>query len=200
MPRTNNACARSSSASRRRPTSPSSSDIAPVPGEYERTSTTVINAYAGRIASDYLGNLETMLGEAGYDGAILVMQGYGGLLPASEASSRAVGMIECGPAAGVIGSKFLGGLIGDENIIAADMGGTTFKVGVIQGGELEYAREPLIDRYHYVSPKIDVVSIGAGGGSIISLDRAPTSPASGRKARAPCRVLCVTAGVARSRR
>lgn len=153
-----------------------SSDIAPVPGEYERTSTTVINAYAGRIASDYLGKLETMLAEAGYGGPILVMQGYGGLLPASEAADRAVGMIECGPAAGVIGSKFLGALIGDENIIAADMGGTTFKVGVIQGGELEYAREPLIDRYHYVSPKIDIVSIGAGGGSIISLDARTNIP------------------------
>ena len=153
-----------------------SSDIAPVPGEYERTSTTVINAYAGRIASDYLGHLEAMLGDAGYSGPILVMQGYGGLLPASEAASRAVGMIECGPAAGVIGSKFLGDLIGDDNIIAADMGGTTFKVGVIQDGELEYAREPLIDRYHYVSPKIDVVSIGAGGGSIISLDARTNIP------------------------
>ena len=105
-------------------------------------------------ALEYLGKLESILATAGYGGPILVMQGYGGLLPASEAAERAVGMIECGPAAGVIGSKFLGDLIGDQNIIAADMGGTTFKVGVIQDGELEYAREPLIDRFHYVSPDI----------------------------------------------
>jgi N-methylhydantoinase A len=67
--------------------------------------------------------------------------------------------------------------MGDTEIIAADMGGTTFKVGVIQNGELDYAREPMVDRFHYVAPKIDVVSIGAGGGSIVQLDpktRLPT--------------------------
>lgn len=147
-----------------------SSDIAPVPGEYERTSTTVINAYAGRITRDYLQALGALLGDNGYKGQTMVMQGYGGLLPVDEAASRAVGMIECGPAAGVIGAKFLGDMMGDADIIAADMGGTTFKVGVIQNGELEYAREPMVDRFHYVAPKIDVVSIGAGGGSIIQLD------------------------------
>jgi N-methylhydantoinase A len=147
-----------------------SSDIAPVPGEYERTSTAVINAYAGRMARDYLNSLEKLLGENGYRGQTMVIQGYGGLLPAGEAAERAVGMIECGPAAGVIGAKYLGDMMGDKDIIAADMGGTTFKVGVIQGGELEYAREPLVDRFHYVAPKIDVVSIGAGGGSIVQLD------------------------------
>lgn len=147
-----------------------SSEVAPIPGEYERSSTTVINAYAGKITAGYLGTLKHLLMQAGYDGPILVMQGYGGLIPASEASDRPVGMIECGPAAGVIGSCFLGELLGDRNIIAADMGGTTFKVGVIEGGEIEYAREPMIDRYHYVAPKIHIASIGAGGGSIIWLD------------------------------
>ena len=147
-----------------------SCDIAPVPGEYERTSTTVINAYAGKIAADYLTNLRQLLIDDGYGGPLLVMQGYGGLLPAEEAANRAIGMIECGPAAGVIGSRYLGHLMGDEDVIAADMGGTTFKVGVIQGGEFDYAREPMLDRFHYVAPKIEVVSIGAGGGSIVSLD------------------------------
>jgi N-methylhydantoinase A len=147
-----------------------SSEISPVPGEYERTSTTVINAYAGRITRDYLTNLEELLAGVGYKGAIMVMQGYGGLLPATEAADRAVGMIECGPAAGVIGAKFLGDLMGDKDVIAADMGGTTFKVGVIQDGQIEYAREPMVDRFHYLAPKIEVVSIGSGGGSIISLD------------------------------
>lgn len=154
-----------------------SSDIAPVPGEYERTSTAVINAYAGRVTRDYLRSLEALLAEHGYRGQTMVMQGYGGLLPASESGERAVGMIECGPAAGVIGAKYLGDLMGDTEIIAADMGGTTFKVGVIQDGELDYAREPMVDRFHYVAPKIDVVSIGAGGGSIVQLDpktRLPT--------------------------
>jgi N-methylhydantoinase A len=153
-----------------------SSEIAPVPGEYERTSTAVINAYAGHVTFNYLTNLKQLLGAAGYDGSVLVMQGYGGLLPSEEAADRAVGMIECGPAAGVIGSKFLADLMGDKDVIAADMGGTTFKVGVIQNGELEYAREPMVDRFHYVAPKIEVVSIGAGGGSIISRDSGTNVP------------------------
>ena len=147
-----------------------SSDIAPAPGEYERSSTTVINAYAGRIASDYLANLQRLLADEGYTGPLLVMQGYGGLLPAAEAADRAVGMIECGPAAGVIGARYLGAAMGDADIIACDMGGTTFKVGVIQDGEIDHAREPMVDRYHYLAPKIEVVSIGAGGGSIVSLE------------------------------
>ncbi|MGE0735661.1 MAG: hydantoinase/oxoprolinase family protein [Alphaproteobacteria bacterium] len=148
-----------------------SSDIAPVPGEYERTSTAVINAYAGRITKDYLTGLQGLLSTHGYAGPVMVMQGYGGLLLAGEAAERAVGMIECGPAAGVIGAKFLGELMGDDDVIAADMGGTTFKVGVIQDRQIEFAREPMVDRFHYVAPKIEVVSIGSGGGSIVSLDR-----------------------------
>ena len=153
-----------------------SSEIAPLPGEYERTSTTVINAYAGQVVSHYINNLQKLLGELNYTGPVLVMQGYGGLLPAEHAAGRAVNMVECGPVAGVIGSKILGDGMGDENIIAADMGGTTFKVGIIQNGEIEYAREPLIDRFHYSVPKIDVASIGAGGGSLITLEEDTAAP------------------------
>ena len=156
-----------------------SCEIAPVPGEYERTSTAAINAYAGRIARDYVTSLQALLKGRGYDGPLLVMQGYGGLLPAEEAAGRAVGMLECGPAAGVIGSRHLGQLMADDDIIACDMGGTTFKVGVIQGGAIDYAREPMVDRYHYVAPKIEVVSIGAGGGSIVALDPATGVPGVG---------------------
>ena len=172
-----------------------SSEIAPVPGEFERTSTTVINAYAGRITKAYVNNLQRQLAECGYDGPIMVMQGYGGLLPASEAAERAVGMVECGPAAGVIGAKFLGDLMGEGNIIAADMGGTTFKVGVIQDGEIEYAREPMVARFHYVAPKIEVVSIGAGGGSIVSLEPGTNAPKVGpRSAGADPGPICYGRG------
>ena len=153
-----------------------SSEVAPVPGEYERTSTTVINAYAGQVVSNYINNLQKLLGGFHYRGPVLVMQGYGGLLPAKQAAGRAVNMVECGPVAGVIGSKFLGDGMGDKNIIAADMGGTTFKVGIIQDGEIEYAREPLIDRFHYSAPKIDVASIGAGGGSLVTLEQDTGAP------------------------
>lgn len=153
-----------------------SSDIAPVPGEYERTSTTVINAYAGRVVKDYIGNLEELIAKHGCRAPLMVMQGYGGLLPSKEAATKSVTMLECGPAAGLIGGKFLGDLMGDPNVIAADMGGTTFKVGIIQNGEIEYAREPIVNRFHYSVPKLDVVSIGAGGGSLITLEAGTNVP------------------------
>ena len=153
-----------------------SSEIAPIPGEYERSSTTVINAYAGRITSDYLRSLQTLLQKAGYRGPVMVMQGYGGLLPAQEAANRSIGMLECGPAAGVIGSRVLGEMLGQSDVIATDMGGTTFKVSVIQNGEIEYAREPMVDRFHYAQPKIEVVSIGSGGGSIVWLEEGTKVP------------------------
>ena len=162
-----------------------SSEIAPTPGEYERTSTTAINAYAGQITKTYLVSLEELLAKAGYRGPVMVMQGYGGLLPASEAAERSIGMLECGPAAGVIGSKVLGRLLDQPDVIATDMGGTTFKVSVIQKGEIEYAREPMVDRFHYTQPKIEVVSIGSGGGSIVWLEPGSTRRGSARAPPAP---------------
>ena len=147
-----------------------SSDVAPVLGEYERSSTTAINAYAGRVTKSYLDDLQVLLSKSGYGGTLLVMQGYGGLVPVGEAGLRPVGMIECGPAAGVVSAQFLSRTLQEPNVIATDMGGTTFKVSVIQNGEFDYAREPIVDRMHYMATKIDVASIGAGGGSIVSVD------------------------------
>ncbi len=110
------------------------------------------------------------------------MQGYGGLVPIEEAAARPVGMIESGPAAGVVGAQFLAGILGDTNVIAADMGGTTFKVGVVQDGRFEYAREPMVDRYRYIASKIDLQSIGAGGGSIVDVDHRTMRPTVGGSA------------------
>ncbi len=156
-----------------------SSDVAPVPGEYERTSGTVIDAYVGGVTKSYLSELTELLAGAGYAGPMLVMQGYGGLVPIDEAAARPIGMLECGPAAGVIGAQHLADVLGDSNVIAADMGGTTFKVAVIQNGRFEYAREPMVDRYHYLASKIDLTSIGAGGGSIIDVDHRNKRPTVG---------------------
>jgi N-methylhydantoinase A len=76
----------------------------------------------------------------------------------------------------VIGSRVLGQLLDQPDVIATDMGGTTFKVAVIQNGEIEYAREPMVDRFHYSQPKIEVVSIGSGGGSIVWLEQGTHTP------------------------
>ena len=107
----------------------------------------------------------------------MVMQGYGGLLPAEEAVERSIGMLECGPAAGVIGSRVLGQLLGQSDVIATDMGGTTFKVAVIQNGEIEYAREPMVDRYPLHRSRRSRSSRSArAAASIVSFDAGSSSP------------------------
>ncbi len=143
-----------------------SCEVAPFLGEYERTVTTVFNAYIGPTISQYLANLRGILGSKGLRRAPLIMQAYGGVLDTEASAKNAVGIIESGPAAGVVGSAFQGRLIKQENILAADMGGTTFKVGVIRNGEVERDYAPVIMRYNILSTKIWVESIGAGGGSI----------------------------------
>ncbi len=153
-----------------------SHEIAPVVGEYERTSTVALNAGLGPVVGRYLENLRRRLEEAGFGGTLLVAQAYGGLLPFDEAAERPVGMIESGPVSGLVGSQSLGELIGFRNIIAADMGGTTFKVGVVREGLIEYQRESMVLRYHYALPKMDVVSLGLAGGSVVSVDPRTGTP------------------------
>jgi N-methylhydantoinase A len=124
----------------------------------------------GPIIQGYLTRLMTRLKENGFAGSALVMQAHGGLLRAEDAPARAVGMIESGPIGGLVGSKVLGERLGNANILAADMGGTTFKVGVIREGHIDVEREPRVYRYHYSLNKMDMVSIGLAGGSIIWVD------------------------------
>lgn len=147
-----------------------SHEIAPIVGEYERTSTVALNARLGPVVGRYLDDLRVSLAERGFGGVLLVMQAYGGLLPLHQAAERPVGMIESGPVAGLVGSQHLGRLLGFDNIIAADMGGTTFKVGTVRHGVIEYQRESMVLRYHYALPKMDVVSLGLAGGSVISVE------------------------------
>lgn len=153
-----------------------SHEIAPVVGEYERTSTVALNARLGPVVQGYLDHLRTQLAELGFSGQLLVAQAYGGLLPVDEAAARPVGMIESGPVSGLVGSQSLGERMGLRNIIAADMGGTTFKVGTVRESLIEYQRESMVLRYHYALPKMDVVSLGLAGGSIISIDERTGTP------------------------
>jgi N-methylhydantoinase A len=153
-----------------------SHEIAPIVGEYERTSTVALNVRLGPVVRRYLENLAEGLRAEGFAGIVLVMQAYGGLLPFDKAARAPVGMIESGPVSGLVGSKSLGELIGARNIIAADMGGTTFKVGVVRDGLIEYQRESMVLRHHYALPKMDVVSLGLAGGSIISVNPRTGTP------------------------
>jgi len=153
-----------------------SHEIAPIVGEYERMSTVALNSRLGPVVDQYLSRLRDALSDHGFRGTLLVMQAYGGLLPFDQAGARPVGMIESGPVSGLVGSQHLGQALGFDNIIAADMGGTTFKVGTVRKGLIEYQRESMVLRYHYALPKMDVVSLGLAGGSIISVDPRTGSP------------------------
>ena len=147
-----------------------SCEVAPFLGEYERTATTAFNAYIVPNISTYLRKLRTILMDKGLRREPLVMQSYGGVLGIDDACRNAVGMIESGPAAGVAGSRFTGQQLGISNILATDMGGTTFKVGVIRDGTIEKDYKPVFLRYQIFLTKIWVESIGAGGGSIVWID------------------------------
>ncbi len=153
-----------------------SSDLAPVEGEYERTSTVALNARLEPVVTRYLRQLEKRLRDHSFEGAIMLMQAHGGLLSMNDASSRAVGLIESGPVAGLVGSQAVGNRLGLERVLAADMGGTTFKAGIVRGGRIERDREPNVLRYHYSLQKVRMTSIGLAGGSIISVEPATGVP------------------------
>ena len=142
----------------------------PLSGEYERTATTVFNAYIGPKISAYLTNLGRVLKSKGLKREPLIMQAYGGVLGAEATCKNAVGTIESGPSSGVVGTQFVGRLIDEPNVIATDMGGTTFKVSVIRDGVIERDYKPVLLPHRILSTKIWVESIGAGGGSIAWVD------------------------------
>lgn len=147
-----------------------SSEVAPFLGEYERTATTAFNAYVGPKIAAYLKGFGAILQKSGLSREPLVMQAYGGVLGIDDTCKNAVGTIESGPAAGIVGSRFIGHQLGVSHVLATDMGGTTFKVGVIRNGTLEKDYKPIFMRYQLFITKIWVESIGAGGGSIVWID------------------------------
>ncbi len=143
-----------------------SSDVIPVIKEYERGATTVINAYVGPTTARYLTALEGKLRARGLRRSFFVMQSAGGILPAQEAAARAVNTLSSGPVGGVIASALLGERLGHRNVIATDVGGTSFDVGLVAGGVVPMARAAVYEQYEILAPMVDITSIGAGGGSI----------------------------------
>lgn len=142
--------------------------LAPVSGEYERTSTTVVNAFVAPTVERYLENLVDKLSDLQLATPLLVLQASGGVMSANE--TVPVNTIESGPAAGMVAAKALMDSVGYSNVIATDVGGTTFKVGLLVDGEWSVARETILNQYSLLIPMIDLVSIGAGGGSIAWID------------------------------
>jgi N-methylhydantoinase A len=147
-----------------------SADLIPRWGEYERTVATVINAYLGPVMSRYLGRLETRARASGLRYPLQVMQCGGGVIPAHEAARRAFLTLDSGPVAGVLASQYLGGIVGKKHIIATDMGGTSFDVGLVWDGEPVASYQSVVHQYEYFVPRIDIRSIGSGGGSVVWID------------------------------
>lgn len=147
-----------------------SSEIAPVIGEYERTATTIVNSYLGPIISRYVQLLENRLRDNGFAGDFTVMDSAGGVVDANEAGHRSVELMVSGPAGGVLASAALARRLGFPNVITGDMGGTSFDCGLIVDGEPLVTTMSITGSYHIASPRIRVTAIGAGGGSIASVD------------------------------
>ena len=143
-----------------------SHEVAPVIKEYERCATTVLNGYLSRTTHSYISKLQERLADGGLAGDPVIMQSFGGVSSAESSKGRAVALLGSGPTGGVFGAAALGRLIGADNIVTTDVGGTSFDVGLVTDGEPLVVGTPVFDKYHTVLPVIDVVSIGAGGGSI----------------------------------
>jgi N-methylhydantoinase A len=149
-----------------------SSELVPKIGEYERTSTVVVDAYVGPLVSAYLTHLEARLRALGFGGLFVLMRMGGGVLPVALARRMPVHTLHSGPVGGVAAAGKLGAQLGHANIITTDVGGTSFDVGLVTGGEVLYSSKPMIERQALAIPVVDVTSIGTGGGSIAWIDTA----------------------------
>lgn len=146
--------------------------------EYERSNTAVINSYVLPTARFYLANLEKDLTGLGMNQVYHVMQSNGGTATFDKGKRSPVNLIESGPVAGVIGAAVIGELIGERNVISLDIGGTTAKTSLVENGSPKITTEYKIEYrrnfagYPILAPTIDIVEIGAGGGSIAWVDNA----------------------------
>jgi N-methylhydantoinase A len=160
-----------------------SSEVLPEIREYERTSTTVVNAYVGPVVSRYLRSLQTRLAQSGISARLVMMQSSGGTIDVAQVLERPVIVVESGPAAGVIGAARMAARASELNLITFDMGGTTAKAALIDHGQIAATDEYEVGGgismsgglakgggYALKLPVVDVSEVGAGGGSIVRRD------------------------------
>ena len=149
-----------------------SSEILPEIREFERTSTTALNAYLQPPVGNYLQRLETALQDDGFKGQVLIVQSNGGVMSVDVARRLPVRTALSGPAAGVIASAYIATVAGFPNVITCDMGGTSFDVSLVADGESSLSAQTSIDYGMIIrTPMIEITTIGAGGGSIAWVDR-----------------------------
>jgi N-methylhydantoinase A len=147
-----------------------SSSVLPQIKEFERVSTTIVNAYIGPVLSRYLARLEARLAEAGYRGPTLIIQSHGGVAPIAEAGRLAAGGVLSGPAGGVAGSIHAAKLAGTLNLIPFDMGGTSTDICLVVDGEATLVMDRKIGGHRIALGSLDIATLGAGGGSIAAVD------------------------------
>lgn len=145
-----------------------SHEVSPVIRELPRANAATFEAYTGPLVKRAFANLEDELRRGGFDGELQVMQSAGGLAPAR--SVRVVETIQSGPVGGLVGGRFIGETYGLRNIITTDVGGTSFDLGLITNGNVAVNREPTVGRFVLGVPIAEVISIGAGGGTIAGID------------------------------
>jgi N-methylhydantoinase A len=182
-------------------------DILPEVREYERTSTTVVNAYVGPGVKRYLRSLQRQLAHVGISAELLIMQSNGGVMPAEAAGDRAATIVESGPAAGVIAAHRLGQRSAAANLITFDMGGTTAKASLVEDGHVTQTTEYEVGAGISMSsrlvkggghaiklPVLDIAEVGAGGGSIVWIDPGGALKVGPRSAGAVPGPACYDAG------
>jgi N-methylhydantoinase A len=152
-----------------------SHEISKSVGEYERTVATVINALVGPRTSQYLNTLDDRLAELGFEDGLMLMQSHGGMVPLQQGRRLPVLTIGSGPVGGLVGTQRLAADLGVPDVIATDMGGTSFDVGLLKDGEPLVALDTTLGKWNYRVPAVEVLSIGAGGGSIAWVDPQGTS-------------------------
>jgi len=156
-----------------------SSKVAPVIREYERTSTVAINAYVVPVVEEYLDFLRDELRSEGFEGEVYLMTSSGGIVDIATAKAEPVRLVESGPAAGVLASRIFGQKQDADDVFSFDMGGTTAKGSIIRGGDIRMKYQTDVARVHrfkegsgydITTPLLDLTEIGAGGGSIATIN------------------------------
>lgn len=151
-----------------------SSDVLPQIKEYERVSTTIVNAYVGPLVRHYLANLERRLVGAGFEGGLFIVLSHGGMAPVHEAARMAAGTVLSGPAGGVSGARRCAELLGISDLVPFDMGGTSTDISLISEGRASLSADGMLAGQRIALRSLDIASIAAGGGSIASVDAGAT--------------------------
>ena len=152
-----------------------STELAPKWGEYERTTAVALNAYIGPITVGYVTRLDRQLKDLGYKPPLQITQCAGGTITVRKMQQAPLLTLDSGPVSGVMGSVYLGGIMDCPNVITTDLGGTSFDVGVIHKGEPVVSYKSVVHQYEYFLPKVDVQTLGTGGGSKVWLDTSTRS-------------------------